>query len=375
MRKLLTTSTTTVTSVYTPLSGRMQINSSAPLAQMYYSARNEWMPDHRAKPIVFGYDYDIIDPDGIVGNSSFSPDAKWYVNGEYISTSDAQADYYLNTSGNLICRKNVTHDNGDEVSVEVQFTDPRTGQSFILTDTVQLTAQLQNDEQWMLTVVSERLMKYVPMRDTDPVKSITAKATYGCVDKSDDVEWVWEYKEADADDWAAIDNHPAYVSGQGTKTLKVDADCTENMTLRCRIKVNGATLNNEAGAAIAWLYLDVNIEPYSKGGNLLLAHQDALDFDTHVHVAGRSDLTDEEKEEWLLVQWNRHLQGGSSNTVIGAGNKISVQASTLRNNVGSTPQTHTIAPRATLRGCFAILQTSTGDNIQTSAGDNILVRS
>lgn len=391
MKRLNNSQPLAVAVQYAPLSTSMHIvvQGGMTTLQFYKQTLAEWIPDHSHQfsyddkgaqtdgPLVLSPDYSIIDPDGLVGTDSLYPQVFWFVDGSQVSDSDPASDYYL-MGTSLVVRKNFTHLSGATIYCECRFTDTRTGNPFVLSDTLTLSAILQADEQWQLNILCDRTRKHAPISTTATEYSFEAEARLGAVDKTNEVAWFWDYSTDNGATWqdfGATDHF--YVSGKNAAILTIDADFIDFITVRCRVSTDktssAPSLPNEATASLAWRYPTLQPVVFCYGGDKVLEETEKMTFGLMVHHTKHNDLTPSQQREWLLCDWVLRKQGASDTPtpLRECDIEVTVPVALLRNTAGIK---YIADPQCSIRGPFAQIQTSSGDDIQTSSGDYITVR-
>lgn len=132
------------------------------------------------------------------------------------------------------------------------------------------------------------------------------------------------------------DTLPWYVSGQGTDNLVVDAMYGENINvvLRCKM-MDGETLSpSKAYATLSWRTPDIETFVQSDNGGAVRSDTKDMTFDTIVNVNG-DVLSDALKQKHLAFNWKIRKNNVSTETDKGWGQRITIDASDLRNVKGS----------------------------------------
>lgn len=129
---------------------------------------------------------------------------------------------------------------------------------------------------------------------------------------------------------------PWYVSGQGTDNLVVDAMYGENINvvLRCKM-MDGETLSpSKAYATLNWRTPDIEPFVQSDNGGTVRSDTEDMTFDTIVNVNGEV-LSDALKRKHLAFNWKIRKNNTSTEIDKGWGQRITIDASDLRNVKGS----------------------------------------
>lgn len=384
MKRLNNSQPLAVSVQYAPLNTALSIvpQGGMSVMQFYRQTTQQWMPDHTHTPAYDGNgalvdgpltlvpEWTIIDTDNVIDASDLAPMVFWFVDDTQITDTDASKDFYLAENA-LVVRKNFTHLQGAVAYCECHFTDTRTGSPFVLAASVQLSAILHAGEQWNLQILNDRTRKHFPLSGGSTIYNFEAAAQLGNVDKTDSVAWFWDFSEDNGTSWHEIDDDCIwYIGGKDTKVISIDMDCIESLSLRCRICTDaGGTLPdipNEATASIAWRYPALRPVVFSYGGDRVMADTSEMTFGLLVHNPKYGDLSLSQQREWLLCDWVLRKQGSQDaplsldvSDVV-----VSVPDSLLRNNSGIK---FIADPNCAMRGPFAKIQTSSGDDILSSS--------
>lgn len=381
---------------YAPLSTSMHIvsRSGAPLVQFYYQVQQQWKPDHTHSfnvddygaqtdgPLTLAADWSIIDGDGLISGDVLSPQIYWYADGAQVTTTDQYQDFYIN-DGLLVVRRNATHLAPVVVTCECHFTDTRTQSPFVLSDEVTLTAQLVADEQWSISILTDRTRHHFPITSSSSIYTFEAEARLGVTDCTQTVRWQWDYSDDSGQTWKSISDNGLdtlwYISGANENTLTVDADFFDHITVRVRAAKDKLTstqsfLPNAATATLAWRTPLVRPVVCCDGGDRVLADSDYMTFSLIAHNPRHEDLTMQQQREWLLCDWTVRRQQSSANPL-----RLGVYEARAKVPAGlfrTLADTKSVAdPCVSLRGSRRALCTSNGDYIKASNGKIIAIRS
>lgn len=391
MKRLNNSQPLAVAVQYSPLNTSMHIKAEGGLStfQFYRQQSAEWSPDHTHSveidangsqtdgPIRLIPTWSVIDPDGILDGSTLVPQVYWFVDGTQITSIDPTQDYYIDGSA-LYVRKNFTHTQGASVFCECRFTDPRDSSTFVLSDTITLSAVLQADEQWMINILCDRTRKHYPLSASTTLYTFEAEARLGSHDKTSNVAWFWDYSLDNGATWLSFTSDiPWYVSGMNTNILTIDADYVSQITVRARIgtpsSATSPTMPNEATASLAWRVPQLRPAVYCLGGDKVLPTTEAMSFGLIVHIPKHNDMTLAQQREWIMCDWALRKQGmtASPTRLNESDVEVSVPASQIRNVNGIK---YVADPQCSMRGVYSFLVTSSGNYIQTSAGNYIMAR-
>ena len=171
------------------------------------------------------------------------------------------------------------------------------------------------------------------------------------------------------------DTLPWYVSGQGTDNLVVDAMYGENINvvLRCKM-MDGETLSpSKAYATLNWRTPDIEPFVQSDNGGAVRGDTEDMTFDTIVNVNGEV-LSDALKRKHLAFNWKIRKNNISTETDKGWGQRITIDASDLRNvkGSGSTLASTLVGNEVYLKGAYE--EVTDGGEVVTDNGEVVYDR-
>lgn len=151
------------------------------------------------------------------------------------------------------------------------------------------------------------------------------------------------------------DTLPWYVSGQGTDNLTVDAMYGENINvvLRCKM-MDGETLSpSKAYATLSWRTPDIETFVQSDNGGAVRSDTEDMTFGTIVNINGEV-LSDALKQKHLAFNWKIRKNNTSTEIDKGWGQRITIDASDLRNvkGSGSTLASTLVSNEVYLKGAY-----------------------
>ena len=129
---------------------------------------------------------------------------------------------------------------------------------------------------------------------------------------------------------------PWYVSGQNTDTLVVDAMYGESINVLLRAKLNDKQdlSPSKAYASLSWRTPDIEPFVQSDNGGAVRSDTEEMAFGTIVNVNGEV-LSDALKRKHLAFNWKIRKSNTSTEIDKGWGQRITIDASDLRNVKGS----------------------------------------
>ena len=391
MRKLNNSKPLAVTTIYRPLTTSLKIMplGNLPTTQFYYQSALEWFPDHTKTPtfdengvqedgtLRLNARYFLQDEDDLIDTDSITPQIFWYVNGQQITVTASNQDYYI-VGSDLYVKKNLTHLEGVTIRCEAQFTDPRNSQPIVLSDTLVLNAVLRAKDAWQINLLCDRTRKHYPITSEQTIYDFEAEVREGAILRNSEVSWFWDYSLDNGKNFSNITSDCLwYVGGLGTNKLTIDMDFIENIMVRLRV---GSTktavspdLPNEATASMAWRYPQLKPEVFSYGGNRIFAENTSMRFGFFVHVPKHDDMTEAQKNHWLLTNWVVRKQGSNEAPVSlnEHGMEVDIAQRFLTNHALGKfiPD-----PQIGLRGVYDVVAYNDGELIELSNGHTFAIR-
>ncbi len=381
MKKIINTAPPVVmTTMRTPLTVMLSVRQAdnKPLTQAQDTQQNLWDPDRSRYPLILEPDVNILDVDaGQTVESGY--DMKWYRregSGQetLITSYTTTDDYYLETSGGsvtgrLVVRKNVDYLTPADIILRVEYTDNLRGETYRAEQRIPLTSENKPEEFYTVAIAAPTPVHYNPIVDNASIRTLRAVARRGATDVSDAVGFFW-YDADGGDVLLNAQDHPYYVSGQGTAELVVDAELCD----RKKIKVRIATAATKAAPdlpctdmrEIVWKWPDMEALPYSMNGSAVGAAEDAKVFGAVIQADGR-DVPDEKCREYCRLQWASHPMNGTEKTDRGWGKEVTIPATELRRN--DTVNTE-VYPELYLLGAIEILTDDEGVVISDDSGSS-----
>ena len=284
-----------------------------------------WLPDRTVTPLILAPVFEAYDSETLASLSN-TASYKWYVQkvqswnastqeGEVIETLTAADGYYLERqnnqlTGRLVVTKNVDFQSPIVIICQVSYTD--SAHSTIFTDetSVMLTTENKPEDFYDVNMIATSPIRFNPFSDltdtpTPSTKTIKAIVTKGKYELSPqqlaNIKFFWYF-----DDVLASSNHLAYVSGQGTDTLVVDAEYADMMDIKVRIADSqSASAPNVTGIderILVWDTPKIVVEPYCTSGSAVKDENGDKVFHPIVKVNGH-DVAESKWKEYLLLRW------------------------------------------------------------------------
>lgn len=368
---------------YTPLKASfgIVIDGGGSKTQFYYTNANTYIPNRTITPMKLKAFLNIADPDGIISNGDKSSQltVTWYENSESTQITSENSNYTLNADGTLLVKKNVSPSAPVQILCRCTYVDARNGNTLVYNDTFTLNSIQKSDDQLSLSINQPSKITYNPFQDSQYI-DITAALKMGSETVADANVAYWWYKVENGKETLinSSDLNIEYVSGQGTKVLRIDADNTYLSIIRCRAAYFTGTKPSAptddtlmAETAIVYKIPPVKAFSYTPNGNII--RQGMTDMAFYVKIlTNKEELTMEQINKYFFVKWfKRPSVAGATATEIGHGSSISVPADSLRLSGGLQmsvyPEVYEIGP-------YTVLTTGSGDPIRTGANEVIIAR-
>lgn len=371
-----------ITTSYTPLITRFGIVTEAGnKTQFYYTFDSKFNPNREISPLKLKAWLNVIDPDGILGNGekSTSLTVTWYEGSYSTQITSSTSGYTLNPDGTLIVKKNVQPDSPMQILVRAIYKDTRNNNNLVFEDRITLNSISKSDSSLTIHVDQPSKITFNPLTDNEII-TINAQLLLGNNAVDDKNARYWWYLVNNGTEGLIDDVETAieYVSGQGTKVLKVNAMYINFAIIRVKAayytdEVPSEPESNAPYSDIVIVYKlpDVRAEVYSPNGSTLRSSESSKTFICKLNTNSRV-LTDEEMENHFVINWNKKpIVSGGTASHIGGGSKISVKASELRLQ---GRQSMNIYPDVYGRGAYGYIVDNSGKAITDSNGKLILAR-
>lgn len=368
---------------YTPLKASfgVVIDGGGSKTQFYYTNSNTYIPNRTITPMKLKSFLNIADPDGIISNGDKSSQltVTWYEGSESTQITSGNSNYTLNADGTLLVKKNVSPSAPVQILCRATYVDARNGNTLVYNDTFTLNSIQKSDDQLSLSINQPSKITYNPLKDSQYI-DITATLKMGSETVADANVAYWWYKVVNGEETLinSSDLNIEYVSGQGTKTLRIDADNTYLSIIRCRAAYYTGTKPSAptddtlmAETAIIYKIPPIRAFVYSPNGNIIRKGMANMTFYVKI-LTNKEELTEEQINKYFFVKWfKKSSTAGATGTEIGHGSSVSVTADNLRLSGGLQmsvyPEVYEIGP-------YTVLTTGSGDPIRTGTNEVIIVR-
>lgn len=388
-----------VDTILTPLSTRFRLETSDTPEQWYYVNTDTYSPDREETPLVITPSIRAYDPDT---GTSYTPSLgtkNWYVkiNGEAetpVTSADATDEFYKNSGGNLVVRKNLGGGSSIQVRCETSYIDPRdlsvfsVGDSLTLTASCDATRYVPDINLLCEKMIPFHVLKYDPAdNSTTSLFAINAKAHLGGRDVTSESTFHWYATDdshtsetlitaSESMGGVACPAFPCFVSiSQDTATLTLNMMYTERINIICRV-VDTSRENTEypskAYTTLRWAVPDINGITYSKQGGSVNKQAGSKTFEQIVSAYG-NDLPESIKDAHLAYNWKMRKTNVATVTDKGWGKTTVIETSQLINSKtgGKLPST-TVLAEIYLRGAYeAVTQ---GGTAVTQGGELVYER-
>lgn len=368
---------------YTPLKASfgVVIDGGGSKTQFYYTNSNTYIPNRTITPMKLKSFLNIADPDGIISNGDKSSQltVTWYENSESTQITSENNNYALNADGTLLVKKNVSPTAPVQILCRATYVDSRNGNTLVYNDTFTLNTIQKSDDQLSLSINQPAKITYNPLKDNQYI-DITSALKMGSETVADANVAYWWYKVVNGEETLinSSDLNIEYVSGQGTKTLRIDADNTYLSIIRCRAAYYTGTKPSAptddtlmAETAIIYKIPPIRAFVYSPNGNIIRKGMANMTFYVKI-LTNKEELTEEQINKYFFVKWfKKSSTAGATGTEIGHGSLVSVTADNLRLSGGLQMS---IYPEVYEIGPYTVLTTGSGDPIRTGTNEVIIAR-
>lgn len=368
---------------YTPLKASfgIVIDGGGSKTQFYYTNANTYIPNRTITPMKLKSFLNIVDPDKIISNGDKSSQltVTWYENSESTQITSENSNYTLNADGTLLVKKNVSPTAPVQILCRATFIDTRNGNTLVYNDAFTLNSIQKSDDQLSLSINQPSKITYNPLKDSQYI-DITATLKMGSETVADANVAYWWYKVENGEETLidSSDLNIEYVSGQGTKTLRIDADNTYLSIIRCRAAYYTGTKPSAptddtlmAETAIVYKIPPIKAFVYTPNGNIIRKGMTGMTFFVKI-LTNKEELTEEQINRFFFVKWfKKSSVAGATVTEIGHDSSVSVPADSLRLTGGLQmsvyPEVYEIGP-------YTVLTTKSGDPIRTGGNEVIIAR-
>lgn len=371
--KRISASQMNVDTLFSPLSEMLEIVSvgDRSLEQWYYVTAGVYYPDRTTNPLLLRPVITCTDPDThavySINMSAATTTVMWYYRRpdqtEWTYIASGGTDFIVSANGDLTVRACYTA----ELRCEISYADPRTNNTLSTSGTKTIVTNVDADSVFSVRITAgEGGTDYSPLTEstvengavaTNSRKTFHANAYLGSTDVTDSNSVVFQWYTLNASGQEVpfgSEGEPvtAYVSGQGTKTLVVDAMYGENITIILRLRKNAAGAQLQPcrdELLLTWRIPPVTGDVYSEQGAAVKnGDSGMMEFRPRIST-NTGTVSDEVVSEHMLVKWSRRNSAGAFQEV-GWGPSIKQDVSQLRTN----GQTSTVMQaEAYLKGPYA----------------------
>lgn len=344
-RKLNVSQPVVVNTELNPLDIVFTLIANGSLEQWYYDNTSDWQPNRRRTPLLVTPSISGIDTET---NTRYTPTfytVKWYANeyrtngwveSQITNTTDGDVDYVV-VGNNLKIKKNVNYDRAVQIRCVATYIDPRDSGK---TGTVEkiLTLNCSKDanvDSPAIDILCETDLPYNPLTRGSSVFALEAVAHLGARDITNEIYWMW-YAVVNGQE-VLVETQPFYVSGQHTKTIRVDALYSEEIKLVARAKETSSSANLYAAKAyrsVVWRIPDIDSNVVCKNGQSYRSSIKIMEFSTIINVRGKI-LSDEVKERHMKFNWKTRQSRNSTEVDRGWGLSVRLDNSALQSTQGS----------------------------------------
>ena len=369
-RRLNVSTPTVINTELVPLDESFYIEASGQLEQWYYDNTNQYAPNRKPTPLTLTPKISAFDQDT---KQSYSPafyTVQWfeksydttsedYVETEITNITDGNDVDYVKSGNNLIVKKNVSYTRAITIRCEATYIDPRdSGVTYRVGDSINLSTNRDASVEYpSLDILAPSSQAYNPLIDATSQFTLAAHADKGGTDVTASTYFVWYAIDSTAE--VLVETMPWYVSGQNTSTLVVDAMYGEDIRVVLRAKESSSATSlypTKVFRTIHWRIPDVDTNVKSNNGGAVRSNTVSMAFETICNVR-HSILSDAQKAEHLHFNWKIRKNTTSTETDMGWGQNMTMDASALRNTIGSTSSLAStlVFPYVYLLGAYEIV--------------------
>lgn len=367
---------------WTPLVTRFGIVCEAgSKTQFYYVNANQYIPSRAVTPLVLKAALHVVDPDGKLptGDKISSCDVKWYESNYDTQISADTTGYTLGDDGSLTVNKNVHPNSPLMLLCRATYVDPRNGNTLVYEDRANLSSISKSDK--TLTIFTDQAPKvtFNPLTDSSTF-TVTATLKLGSEAVPDSNAKYWWYVVNNGVETLIDKSETAleYVSGQGTKTLTINAMYTNQSIYRVKATNYEGTAPstcpaNAPSTDVALIYWlpDVRANVYTPNSSVIRKGDTYKTFKCELYT-NRDLLTAQQMQDYYLIRWyKKPTTAGGTATHLGDGSSITVPTSEL---ALSGRQAMQVYCEVYTRGAWGYKVTSSGAVITNASGAAILAR-
>lgn len=358
---------------YTPLVTRFGIVATGgSRTQFYYTNENQFIPSREVTPLLLKAYLNVVDPDGVIstGDKSSYMNVHWYEDSYDNQITAETSGFAINADGTLTVMKDVLPSSPSQILVRATYTDTRNSNVLVFEDKMVLSSISKTDNELTVSLDKPAKITFNPIDDTEMI-DITATLKLGSKVVEEGAQYSW-YTVNNGTETLIDEDETAleYVSGQGTATLRVNANYTNFSIIRVKATNGNSDLRTPfADVVIVYSIPEVKAHIYSPNGSTLRSAEKSKTFKCVLHTSSRI-LTDEEAKKYFLVKWYRKpIVAGGTAIHIGDGISVSVSAGDLKL---TGRQSMNVYPIVYSRGAYGYLVNASGKVI-TDANNRIII--
>ena len=346
-RKINVSQPVVVNTELKPLDIAFNLEPSGALEQWYYDNTGAWSPNRKVTPLIITPSISAMDTET---NTSYQPTfyaIQWFVNeyktngwveSQITNTTDSEIADYVIVGNNLKVKKNVSYDRAVQIRCAATYIDPR-DQGKIGYVEKMLTLNCSKDanvEIPSIDVLCESSMPYNPLVRETSIFSMEAIAYKGALNITNNVVFKWFGVNANNQE-VDIEDMDYYVSGQGTKTLTVDAVFSEEIKIVLRAKESASATEfypAKVYRSIIWRIPDIDTHVVSNNGQAYRGSIPTMEFSTIINLRGKV-LSEEDKKRSMRFNWKTRQSRSSVEVDHGWGLTCTLNNTSLQSTNGS----------------------------------------
>lgn len=331
------------------------------LEQWYYANTNDYDPDREDGDVLFLTPILILC--GKETGRKYTPEktVHWEFDGASLdayTTDNGSAKFVVRPDGTLLVKKNIAPGSGTgHLHCTITYVDPLSGNGKVKEWDGTLITHQKADPTYAVAMQSSDHQTWNPLSGESPQKTFTASARLEDEDMSDSVKWFWYW--LDGNTRRLIQTHPAYVSGQGTKTITVNAEYAISLKMYAMVAASSTATQPDAdqpGRALCqleWRLPKVKARAVSPNGQDRIKSEKTKQFDVSV-IAGKTDLDTDILKERTACRWMK-VKAGAADAHVAWGHSIVKDVSdiTYANEYGMRPDLYLLGPLEPINGVIA----------------------
>lgn len=359
----------------TPFIESFEIVPSDTTQQWYYVNDSTFLPDRGTTPLLLTPTLSVQDPETQTVYTPSFYRVKWYQlntsTGAYDialeSTTESEGVYYIvQSSGALLVKKNVLPESPVDLLCNVTYIDPRnSGVTRKTSGTVSLTSNKDVAvQQPTVDIKTEKTVHFDALADdAESQYTFEAVVMLGTSDITNTSTIRWYATDANVTTETLIDTEedsiplfPSYVSGQGTKTLVVDAMYADRLTIIARVydTTNSVLYPTACYRTLMWKAAEVTaITTSDECSDVRETTGDKVVYNivnTKTRTLTQSEISENFEQKFYVRKATKGTSGTDTPVLIGTGPSAVLSKSTMKSNGSSIAYSE-----LSQKGCYRVV--------------------